>query len=259
MIRKHLLFCIQGHFLLSISAFIFSLGILDGNKKSFWYSFAIALAVFGVYNFNRLNKFKKNQLLSELNIWYEQNSILLRNLSIICLFSSSIIYMFLLGRQLNSLILMGITGLISLLYIYNLKKINIRQIPGTKALWISIVWTLISVVIPKLTLNLFVWSDLHYLILFLALTIPGDIRDCDFDSHKMRTIPQILGKKNAALLFYLLITVFLIMNFLFTHLHIIGGSVVLFQLPILVLKNTPMRYELMDGLLLILGIGYLIG
>jgi 4-hydroxybenzoate polyprenyltransferase len=145
------------------------------------------------------------------------------------------------------------------LYIYSIKKINLRQISGTKAIWISIVWTLIGIVIPKLTLYSFSWSDLHYFILFLALTIPGDLRDSDFDNTEMKTIPQVFGDQNANLLFYFLMTSFLVFNFLFNQIDIIGIGLVLIFLPIFFSKNIPFRHELMDGVLLILGISYLIG
>jgi hypothetical protein len=259
MIKKWLTFSIQSHLFLAISAFVFSIGILDGNNKALHFSVALSVAIFGVYNLNRLNKLKTNQLSNDLIVWYQRNSVFLKFTAIVCLFSSASIYAYLIGRQPLSLLFIAITGSITVLYIYKINKINLRQIPGTKAIWISIVWTLISVMIPKLTMNSFRWSDLHYFILFLALTIPGDLRDSEIDSHKMRTIPQILGSRKASLLFYLLITSFLVMNFLFNNINIIGISLVLLFFPILISKHIPFRHELMDGMLLILGIGYLVG
>lgn len=258
MIKKWLTFFIHSHVFLAISAFVFSMGILDENKKALQFSVALSLAIIGVYNLNRLNKLKSKQLPNEFISWYQQRSIFLWLIAIVGLFSAAWIYTSLIGLKPVLLLLIMIIGLITFFYVFTINKMNLRQIPGTKAIWISIVWTLIGIVIPKLTLNLFHWIDLHYFILFLALTIPGDLRDSKLDSHKMRTIPQIMGKRTATMLFYFLITSFLGINFLFDRIDIIGFSAVLIYLVILIAKNILFRYELIDGVLLILGISYLL-
>ena len=258
MIKKGITFAIQSHLFLAISAFVFSMGILGGNKKGIQFSIALSLAIFGVYNLNRLNKLRTNKLPIELIYWYQRNLIFLWLTAIVSLFSSALIYTYLIGMKPVSLLLIAITGLITFFYVYTIDKINLRQITGTKAIWISTVWAIIVIVIPKLTLNLFHWIDLHYFILFLALTIPGDLRDISIDSHKMRTIPQIIGIRKSTLLFYGLITSFLVMNFLFNCIDFIRFSTILLYFPILSSKKIAFHYELMDGVLLILGISYLI-
>jgi hypothetical protein len=154
--------------------------------------------------------------------------------------------------------MLGLTGLITALYIFTIKQANLRQIPGTKALWISIVWTIIAVVIPKLTLDSFSWLDLHYFILFYALTIPGDMRDMEFDNPKMKTIPQLIGNRKSKLLFYFLLILFLMINYLLKDRNPIEISLVLLFSLILFAKRFSLRYALIDGILLILGISSLI-
>ena len=60
MIKKSLEFLIQSHLFLSFSAFVFSQGILKNQPISLYFSLALAFAVFGIYNLNRINKLKKN-------------------------------------------------------------------------------------------------------------------------------------------------------------------------------------------------------
>jgi hypothetical protein len=259
MIRNWCKFFILSHLFLTISVFVFSNGFLHGSNQSLAFSLALAFAVFGVYNLNRLNKLEKSQLPSQSHSWYEQNFVILRFTAIFCLIISALIYVYLLGKQPLSLILLGATGLLVILYIYTVKKVNLRQIPGTKAFWISLVWTLMMVVIPKMTMNIFILSDLHYCILFVALSIPGDIRDRDIDNPKMKTIPQLIGNRKATMLIYSLISLFIFVNYVMSCLSIKGIIMVSLFLIVLSIKQFPFRHELMDGTLMALGVFYLIG
>ncbi len=258
MISKWLNSFVQSHLLLAISSFIFSFGLLNPSEISLYFSVALALAVFGIYNLNRLNKLRKNLLPFEMRFWYEKNSIILYFFTLLCLALSSFLYCYLLGLKPFSLLMLGLTGLITALYIFRIKQVNLRQIPGTKALWISIVWTIITVIIPKLTLDSFRWFDLHYFILFYTLTIPGDIRDMKFDNSKMITIPQLIGSRKAKIMFYLLLVLFLITNYILEDKEPIDFIVVFIFSLILFSKRFSYRHELMDGILLILGLSSLI-
>ena len=251
-------FLVQSHLLLTISSFIFSIAFHRQNGLLIDFSFPLALAVFGVYNLNRINKLKKNQLLVEMRFWYEQNSVFLQFSASSCLFISTLLYLFLLAGEPLSLILFGIIGIITMLYIFTIKRFNLRQIPWTKALWISVVWTCISVVIPKITSESFSWFDLHYFILFFALTIPGDMRDLVGDKPQMKTIPQLIGNQMSAFLFYSLIALFLVLNCFIENLNLIGIISVFLYSLILMQNSLVFRHELMDGLLLIFGICYFI-
>jgi hypothetical protein len=253
MIYKWLNTFIQTHLFLAISSFIFSFGLLNRNELSTHFSLALALAVLGSYNLNRLNKLRNNLLTVELRFWYEKKSIILYFFALFCIAFSSLLYCYLLRFQPLSLLMLSLTGIITALYIFSIKQINLRQIPATKALWISIVWTIISVIIPKLNLDSFSWFDLHYFILFYALTIPGDMRDIELDNPKMITIPQLIGSQKSKILFYFLLLLFLMFNhFLEDRDRIEFILVFLFSL-ILFAKRFSFRYELMDGILLILG------
>jgi hypothetical protein len=258
MISKWLNSFVQSHLLLAISSFIFSIGLLNPNEISIYFSMALALAVFGIYNLNRLIKLRKNLLPVEMRFWYEKNSIILYFFALLCLALSSFLYCYLLRLEPFSLLMLGLTGLITALYIFTIKQVNLRQIPGTKALWISIVWTIITVIIPRLTLDSFSWFDLHYFILFYTLTIPGDIRDMRFDNSKMNTIPQLIGSRKAKIMFFLLLVLFLITNYILEDGKPIEIILVFLFSLILFAKCISFRYELMDGILLILVLSSLI-
>lgn len=252
MMKKWLVFIIHSHLFLSISTFVFSRGILNPNSFSINFSWALSFAVYAVYNLNRLNKLRKNQLSEEMRFWYDKNAVILRFSAFFCLVISVFLFVYLFRQNPFSLILLAISGLITAFYIFTIKQANIRQIPGTKAIWIAIVWTSISVILPKMTLGTFLWTDLHYFILFLALTIPGDLRDLKIDKPEIKTIPQLIGKQKATMLFFVSISMFLLLNCYFEHRNLLAISPVFLCSLILFQKRIPFRYELMDGMLLVL-------
>lgn len=257
MISKWLNSLVQSHLLLSISSFIFSIALLNRHELSVYFSIALSLSVFGLYNLNRLIKLKQNQLSIVMRFWYVKNSVILYWLALISLSISVLIYFSLLKQAPMSLLLLGVMVLTTSLYIFTIKRINLRKIPGTKAIWISIVWTIIAVAIPKLILGSFCWFDLHYVILFYALTIPGDMRDKELDNPRMNTIPQLIGNRMSQILFYLLLVLFLMFNYFLEDKNPIEIILVLLFSLILFVKRFSFRYELMDGILLILGISSL--
>jgi hypothetical protein len=233
---------------------VFSYGILKLGQNQLEFSLALALAVFGIYNFHRLIKLKNNELQQELIGWYTQNQLFLKYSSVISLFISGILYLVLLKWSMLSTLMLLASSLITVFYILKFKNLNLRLIPFTKSFWIALVWTLISVVIPKLTIGSFKFSDLNFFILFFALTIPGDIRDSKTDKPGMKTIPQLIGMRNAEILFVVLLLGFLLFNyplnlsFLFLFIIVTLFCFVLFQ------KRIPFRYELFDGLLMLIGV-----
>jgi hypothetical protein len=254
MIKKLISFSIHAHLFLAISAFVFSYGILKLEPNQLEFSLALSFAVFGIYNFHRLIKLKNKELQQELIGWYTQNELFLQYSSVISLFISGILYLVLIKWSTLSTLILLASSLITVFYILTFKNLNLRLIPLTKSLWVAIVWTLISVVIPKLRIGSFQFYELNFSILFFALTIPGDIRDSKTDNPGIKTIPQLIGMRNAEILFFVLILGFLLFNYplnlSFISLFIIATlfSFVLFQ------KRIQFRYELMDGLLMLIGV-----
>ena len=254
MIKKLISFSIHAHLFLTISAFVFSFGILKLGQNQLEFSLALALAVFGVYNFHRLIKLKNNELQQALIGWYTQNQLFLKYSSVISLFISGILYLVLIKWSTLSTLILLASSLITVFYILNFKNLNLRLIPMTKSFWIALVWTIIAVVIPKLTIGSFQFNDLNFFVLFITLTIPGDIRDSKTDIPGMKTIPQLIGIRNAKILFFVLILIFLLFNyslnlsFLLLFMVVTLFSFVLFQ------KRIPFRYELFDGLLMLIGV-----
>ncbi|MEE2953833.1 MAG: hypothetical protein VX347_01510 [Bacteroidota bacterium] len=175
------------------------------------YSFEIVFFVFNstlfLYGFQRLIKtdyskshFRKQSVLKKWTLY----------ILIIGSFFSAIY--FCLGFQIKTLILAIIIGIISIIYPFYL-----RRIPKLKIYIISLAWAIITVLLLVIENNipfgLSVLLEFSSRFLFVfAITIPFDIRDINYDSNKLKTIPQLAGVLRAKTISLSSLCLFLIIN-----------------------------------------------
>ena len=96
---------------------------------------------------------------------------------------------------------------------------NLRGISGLKIYVIAFSWAVVTVVLPLLNnsypINFdVIMTGLQRFIFVLVLILPFDIRDLQYDSLKLATIPQRIGVKNTRVLGFILLTVFFFVEFL---------------------------------------------
>jgi len=114
------------------------------------------------------------------------------------------------------------------LFTVGAQRFGIRNIPGLKQFLIVFVWTLSSVLIPVLEAQHFHLTSISMrdttiliakrLLFYGALTIPFDIRDLYEDRQSgVKTIPVMWGEKNAYLFCQVLLSVYVILLFLFRN------------------------------------------
>jgi len=129
--------------------------------------------------------------------------------------------------ELDTLILIAILGVMTFLYAIPLlprtyfidDQKNLRQISGLKIYVIGLVWTLATVILPlinnkvAINVNVIIVSVQRFLIV-IALMLPFEIRDLNYDSLKLGTIPQKIGVKNTKGIGVLLLGVFVLLEFL---------------------------------------------
>lgn len=103
-------------------------------------------------------------------------------------------------------LVLALEGSLALLYIARIvpsKKtpLTLRELPGTKIFWIAASWAVVGALLPAAQLGHFpdglYWMVLEKALFIVAITIPFDVRDLQYDSPKMRTLPQILGANRA--------------------------------------------------------------
>lgn len=97
----------------------------------------------------------------------------------------------------ESLILLGITGVVSFFYVFRIKGKNLREVPYMKIHFISFTWAAVLILFPMLNEKGWsedvIWQSIAHYFFVLALTIPFDIRDVKYDAAFQKTIPQVLG------------------------------------------------------------------
>lgn len=254
MIKKGLRFILNSSILLGFFAFVFTLGLHHNWHEKVTYSAAVFFSVIGIYNFHRLYKFKNNQLTESLRIWVELN---LLAVQLVCFFGiliASSFFVSLLNFEFQHLVLLSLCLLISLIYVI----LKWREFPFIKAFFVAFVWTVVLVILPNLIQQKMDIGSLSFILFFYALTIPADAKDVEMDHKKMKTLPQLIGKKRSYMVAILLLNLFILLQSFsieikFTLVLFITFWMVFFQYFEM---NQKIRIELVDMLLFIFGIAF---
>ena len=132
------------------------------------------------------------------------------------------------GLQLenNALICIAVFGVITFLYaipflpkyLFLDKHQNLRSISGLKIYLIALVWSGVTVFLPLINTPYAIHTDviitgLQRYIFVIALMFPFEIRDLQYDSLKLSTIPQRIGVKQTKIIGVLLLMLFFFLEF----------------------------------------------
>lgn len=206
------------------------------------------------YNLQNLSVKKVHKERSNQIIWIESNNKVIRFTTIIASVFSIIFSYFSLSF-LTVLISSPFLFLVLFYRINLLNKIKFRNIPGLKILIITICWTWSCCLLPQILYSIEIdWILVSFIFMYLLLiTIPFDIRDMEFD-EKIKTIPQIIGAKNALFLSFFIVSIlFSLFVFLGNYklcIFLLITFVIL--LPSVKTKNEFYYLVFIDGLLIIL-------
>ena len=177
--------------------------------------------------------------------------------------------------SMPSQILLIFLGVLSVAYAlpifsFNNKRFGLRNIPGIKLFLIAIVWSLSTVLLPIVEMENTVGFALSSretillvakrFLLVAAITIPFDIRDLFQDrSSALKTIPVLLGEKKAYLFCQIILSIYLVLLFLFTDRfdqNFIALSLTIFLAGWLIFKSNFAKDEYyyffyLDGILIL--------
>jgi len=95
---------------------------------------------------------------------------------------------------------------------------NLREISGAKIYIIALVWAFVTVLLPIMNAELELSADVIVTLFqrfcyVLVLMLPFEIRDLNYDSLKLATIPQKIGIKKTKTIGVLLLMVFMMLEF----------------------------------------------
>jgi len=116
---------------------------------------------------------------------------------------------------------------------------NLRSISGLKIYIIALVWAGVTVILPLLNNNAVLNTDVaitfvQRFVFVIVLMLPFEIRDLQYDSLKLATIPQRIGVKRTKTIGVLLLFVFFFLEYFKDE---INGESILIHLTILVMTS----------------------
>lgn len=129
--------------------------------------------------------------------------------------------------EVDTLILVVILGIVTFFYaipimipkqyLFDNHK-NLRQVSGLKVYLIALIWMLTTVFLPLVNNDSYINSDVIIIgaqrfCFVLVLMLPFEIRDLNYDSLKLATIPQKIGIKKTKIIGVLLLIIFLMLDF----------------------------------------------
>ena len=237
-------------------------------ENDLFYGIFTLFAILSVYNGQRILKLQDRKNSPWLDwVKLHKNSIIA--ITFISFLLSFYFLIQIIHFHQNSLLLLLFSGLISLFYVIKIRGKNLRELPYLKIHLISIVWVLMIILFPVINEqiyhnSIFIIALAHYFYI-LGVTIPFDIRDYHFDYEYQKTIPQVMGIKNAKYIavlclciFYLLMTA-LFPLIAFSWLFIFA---ILIQILLILYSNTTQKdfyfAGFIDGSIALLGLSYLV-
>lgn len=227
----------------------------------------IGSSTWAVYLLHRLIKVHQGTITDpRLKHWLIRNFRLLSFIVVVLLVSLVFFLVFLKLTSIQLIYLM-LFSFISIWYVIPVGGNAVRNIPYVKSPIVAITWSLHLFYFP-LFFEEFVkdyWLEMvNWIIFFYAITIPFDSRDSEKDSTKMKTLPQVIGKKNAGIVALLLIAFFGVISVLVNNKI---GTNFMFWSVMLLLSLTLNRfrqsksylaYSIFDLLMILLGCTYFI-
>ena len=188
--------------IVSLSAGLLSWGFADRIEaaNSFLYGTFVFFGTFSVYNLQRVVKIAQANMFTPWLLWVKRNRAIIITLSVISGVGALTSLWLLHLNNIISITVLSFAVACSLLYVVRINGINLRGIPFLKIHVISITWTLLVVIFPKVSggsIQGVIYVFLAHYFYILSVTIPFDIRDLKYDNTIYKTIPQILGVNRA--------------------------------------------------------------
>ncbi|TXE07323.1 hypothetical protein ES711_11160 [Gelidibacter salicanalis] len=151
----------------------------------------------------------------------------LKIIQVFSLFCFLLMLWFAFKLTFETLLWIGVFALVTFLYavpflprhLFMDHERNLRNIGGIKVYVIGVVWAGVTVLLPVLNdgaaFSMDVWlTAFQRFLLVMLLMLPFEIRDLQYDSLRLATIPQKIGIKNTKIIGVVLAVVFLMLEFL---------------------------------------------
>ncbi len=180
--------------------------------------------------------------------WFELNE---KYLYVLTGLSLLLLIYFAFFLRLKALVVLLPFSLFTLFYVFPLKKYTLRNIAGLKLFLIAISWAGVTVLFPLIQ-NFITPRAIDYItfiqrFLFVTvITIPFDIRDFEYDSKNLKTLPQQVGIQKSKFVGVLLLLLFFFLEFFKNTMSsnsIITLLIIVIISAILLVKSTTNQHK----------------
>ncbi len=180
------------------------------ENKTAWFVFFSTLFSYNTIRFLRLNTSK-----NWYSDWITNNIKILYFISGIG-FVGFVYYGFQL--RLKAILILIPFAITTFFYVFPFDRMSLRNIPALKLFLIAFSWAGISVFFPLtqnyMNIHSTDWITFIQRFLFvIVITLPFDIRDVNYDSIKLKTLPQLLGIKKTKHIGFLFLFLFFSLEF----------------------------------------------
>lgn len=166
------------------------------------------------YNYIRLTRI--NTIKSKFYNWINHWRIYLILLSIFALIACAFLIVQIRWQALISLMPFALLTGFYVLPPGISKRMTLRTLPGFKIVVIAFTWAGITVLFPLSQYDMvdtsIFWLFFQRFLFVIVLTIPFDIRDVTYDSETLKTLPIWLGIKNAKILGFIVLGLYLLIS-----------------------------------------------
>jgi len=201
---------------LHLSVCVISLIIITCLRFDLDFSYALFVCVFCativVYNFIKYA--------STLPYYFFTKNAPIKKIQILSFVSGFFLFISVFFLNSNTRLLGSVLFLFCLTYVipFNRSSINIRNYSKIKIFIVAFCWAGSTVLMPFsegviVNLSDTTWLFIQRFIFIFVYTLPFEIRDLQYDSIKLKTIPQVIGINKTKILAYLLLIIFCIMGF----------------------------------------------
>ncbi len=163
---------------------------------------------------------------------------------------------YVLQLEQTTLVYISVFGVVTFLYaipflpkkIFLDEKQNLRSLIGLKVYVIALVWCGVTVFLPLANADFLMNWDvsitaIQRFVFVLVLMLPFEIRDLQYDSVKLATIPQQIGVKKTKLIGVLLLMVFFFLDYLKDDMQLMNLLVLLMVTAITLLSVVLAKKE----------------
>ncbi len=182
-----------------------------------------------ILSYNAIRFINISKIRREAATWIKSHKVALLTLNAISFLALIIIAFHI---EFESIIVLLPFVLATTLYIspFRIWKLNLRDVPGLKLFLIAFSFAGVTVLFPIVQNELVITNNIILLfferfLFVVAITIPFDIRDIDYDNPKLFTLPQVIGIRKSKIVGIISIVLFLLIGYY--RFKVFGNSILI--------------------------------